>query len=71
MMEVIQTILKAFFLVALPITLAVYACMYVGARTQTDLAQRPLSAHPDPDQHPDPDRQPDPERPTAHSHADS
>ena len=38
-MAVWDTIFKAVFVVAVPITLVVYACMYVGERAEHDVAR--------------------------------
>ena len=39
-MTIWDTIFKAVFVVAVPITLAVYACVYVGERAEHDVARR-------------------------------
>ena len=38
-MTIWDTIFKAVFVVAVPITLAVYACVYVGERVEHDVAR--------------------------------
>ena len=38
-MTIWDTIFKAVFVVAVPITLAVYACVYVGERAEHDVAR--------------------------------
>ena len=38
-MTIWETIFKEVFVVAVPITLAVYACVYVGERAEHDVAR--------------------------------
>lgn len=45
-MTIWDTIFKAVFVVAVPITLAVYACVYVGERAEHDVARSASAAPP-------------------------